>query len=173
MKFMKTHYNIFLVLIMVVFASCKDLTDLNVNPNAVDPTTVNPNFMVPTVITATAQPYQDNNYQGDVAGAMSYVQKSGWGSGLNNFTWVDGHDWGGFYGNLRNIYHLIDRSKTEGMEFHEGLGLIMKAFNLVKLPMVGAMLLILLRLMLLVELKPIYFLHLILRKPFTKELLQI
>jgi Starch-binding associating with outer membrane/Susd and RagB outer membrane lipoprotein len=129
MKFMKTHYKLFPVLIMVVFASCKDLTELNVNPNAVDPTTVNPNFMVPTVITATALPYQDNNYQGDVAGAMSYVQKSGWGSGLNNFTWVDGRDWGGYYGNLRNIYHLIDRSKTEGMEFQEGLGLVLKAFN--------------------------------------------
>jgi len=49
MKFMKTHYKLFPVLIMVVFASCKDLTELNVNPNAVDPTTVNPNFMVPTL----------------------------------------------------------------------------------------------------------------------------
>lgn len=131
MKFKNTLYNFFLVLLLVVFASCKDLTDLNVNPNAVDPTTVNPNFEVPTVITATALPYLDFNYEGNMAGVMSYIQKSGWGSGLNNFSedWIGGRTWGGYYGNLRNIYHLYDRSKAEKMEFHQGVALVLKAFN--------------------------------------------
>jgi hypothetical protein len=126
---MKTHYKIFLVLTLVVFASCKDLTELNVNPNGVDPSTVNPNLVVPTVITATALPYLENGYNGDLAGVMQYVQKSGWGSGLNNFDWISERSWEGYYGNLRNIKHLYNRSVDEGMEFQQGMALVLRAFN--------------------------------------------
>ena len=66
MKYMKTLYTLFLILFLVIFASCKDLTELNVNPNGVDPSTVNPNLLVTTVITTTAQPYVDMGYQGDM-----------------------------------------------------------------------------------------------------------
>lgn len=129
MKFMKTHYKLFLVLILVVFASCKDLTELNVNPNGVDPSTVNPNLIVPTVITATAMPYLEMGYNGDLAGVMQYVQKSGWGSGLNNFDWISERSWSGYYGNLRNIKQLYERSVAEGMEFQQGMALVLRAFN--------------------------------------------
>lgn len=129
MKFMKTHYKLFLVLILVVFASCKDLTELNVNPNGVDPSTVNPNLIVPTVITATALPYLENGYNGDLAGVMQYVQKSGWSSGLNNFDWITERSWEGYYGNLRNIKQLYERSVDEGMEFQQGMALVLRAFN--------------------------------------------
>ncbi|MCF6333016.1 MAG: SusD/RagB family nutrient-binding outer membrane lipoprotein [Draconibacterium sp.] len=126
---MKTQFKILLVLIVVVFASCKDLTEMNVNPNGVDPSTVNPNLLVPTVIVATAQPYLSNGYNGNVAGVMQYVQKSGWSSGLNNFDWVNEVSWSGYYGNLRNIKQLYDRSMDEGMEFQQGLALVLRAFN--------------------------------------------
>ncbi len=57
MKSKAKYYNLVLVLLMVVFASCQDqLTNLNVNPNGVDPSTVNPNLLVTTFITATASP---------------------------------------------------------------------------------------------------------------------
>lgn len=126
---MKSQYKIVLILMMVVFASCQDLTDLNVNPNGVDPSTVNPNLLVPTVIVATAQPYVDNGYNGNVAGVMQYVQKSGWSSGLNNFDWISESSWSGYYNNLRNIQHLYDRSEQEGMEFQQGLAKVLMAFN--------------------------------------------
>ncbi len=129
MKFMKTQYNLFLVLILVAFGSCKNLTELNVNPNVIELTTVDPNFLIPTVITSTALPYSDMNFEGDMAGVMSYIQKSGWGSGVNNFYWKDGRDWSGHYGTLRNILHLYNRSKAEGMEFHEGVALVLKSFQ--------------------------------------------
>lgn len=129
MKFMKTHYKLFLVLIMVGFASCKDLTTLNVNPNGVDPSTVNPNLLVTTVITATAQPYLSNGYNGNVAGVMQYIQQSGWSSGTNNFEWTSESSWEGYYGNLRNIKQLYDRSVAEGMEFQQGMALVLRAFN--------------------------------------------
>ena len=129
MKFMKTHYKVFLVLITVVFASCKDLTELNVNPNGVDPSTVNPNLLVPTVITATAQPYLSNGYNGNVSGVMQYIQQSGWSSGTNNFEWTSESSWEGYYGNLRNIKQLYDRSVAEGFEFQQGMALVLRAFN--------------------------------------------
>ena len=129
MKSMKTLYNLFLVLAIAAFASCENLTDLNVNPNGVDPSTVNPNLLVTTVITQTAQPYLDMGYQGDLAGVMQYVQKSGWGSGLNNYDFISERSWAGWYDNLRNVKHLYERSVTEGMEFQQGLAIVLKAFN--------------------------------------------
>ncbi len=129
MKLMKSHYKIFLVLATIVLASCQDLTELNVNPNGVDPTTVNPNLLVTTVITSSAKGYTDNGYNGNVAGVMQYVQKSGWGSGLNNFDWISEVSWSGYYDNLRNIDHLYNRSEEEGMEFQMGLAMVLKAFN--------------------------------------------
>lgn len=129
MKFMKIHYNIVLVLLLVSFASCKDLTELNVNPNGVDPSTVNPNLLVPTVITATAQPYLEIGYHGRTAGVMQYVQKSGWGSDLNNFEWINEFAWDSYYGNLRNVKQLYERSVAEGMEFQQGMALVLRAFN--------------------------------------------
>ena len=129
MKFMKAHYKLFLVLIMIGFTSCKDLTTLNVNPNGVDPSTVNPNLLVTTVITATAQPYLSNGYNGNVAGVMQYIQQSGWSSGTNNFEWTGESSWESYYGNLRNIKQLYQRSVAEGFEFQQGMALVLRAFN--------------------------------------------
>ncbi len=130
MKLMKILYKLILVLAVVAFVSCeKQLTELNVNPKGVDPETVNPNLLVATVITNTAQPYLQMGYDGDVAGVMQYVQKSGWGSGLNKFDWTGERGWGGIYGNLRNLNHLINRSVDEGMEFQQGMGIVLRAFS--------------------------------------------
>ncbi len=130
MKRKKIYQNILLlVFLMVTAASCRDLTDLNVNPNGVDPLTVNPNLVVPTVITATAIPYLEMGYHGDIAGVMQYVQKSGWGSGLNNFDWISERSWDSYYSNLRNIRLLTERSVAEGYEFHHGVSLILRAFT--------------------------------------------
>lgn len=129
MKRLKSQYKLLLVLLALSVFSCKDLTELNVNPNGVDPSTVNPNLLVTTVITSTATPYCDNGYNGNVAGVMQYVQKSGWGSGLNNFDWTGEASWSGYYGTLRNIMHLYDRAETEGWDFHKGIALVLKAFN--------------------------------------------
>ncbi|MEL7589463.1 MAG: SusD/RagB family nutrient-binding outer membrane lipoprotein [Prolixibacteraceae bacterium] len=125
----RNNIQLLLVLILVTFISCRDLTELNENPNGVDPLTVNPNLVVPTVITATAMPYLEMGYNGDVAGVMQYVQKSGWGSGLNNFDWISERSWDGYYNNLRNIKLLLDRATTEGFEFHQGVALTLKAFT--------------------------------------------
>ena len=125
---MKTLFKIFLVFAVVAFTSCDEhLTELNVNPNGVDPSTVNPNLMVSTVITSKWVGYADGAYQGGVAGVMQYVQKSGWGNELNKYAWNSDQDWSGNYDILRNAKHLYDRSVEEGMEFHQGLALVVRA----------------------------------------------
>lgn len=130
MKLMKILYKLILVLAVVAFVSCeKQLTELNVDPRGVDPETVNPNLMVTTVITNTAVPYLKENYDGGTAGVMQYVQKSGWGSDLNKFEWNSETGWDSYYSNLRNLNHLINRSVTEGMEFQQGLAIVLRAFN--------------------------------------------
>jgi len=129
MKLLKILNRVFLVLAVVGFVSCDDLTELNVNPNGVDPETVQPNLMVPTVISNTAMPYLSMSYDGDVAGVMQYVQKSGWGSGLNKFDWTGERGWAGPFGNLRNTKHLYERSVEEGMEFQQGIAIVLRAFN--------------------------------------------
>ena len=127
MKLMKLHFKIFLILATIVFASCQDLTELNVNPNGVDPTTVNPNLLVTTVIVSTAQ--GNVSYDNGPAGVMNYVQKSGWGSELNQYDWIAEKSWSFYYSNLRNIKQLYDRAGEEGMEFQQGLALVLRAHN--------------------------------------------
>ncbi len=130
MKIIKVIYKLFLVLAVVAFVSCEDqLTELNVNPNGVDPETVNPNLLLATVISNTAAPFLKDSYDGGVAGAMQYVQKSGWGSSLNKYDWVGESGWGTYYGNLRNAKHLYDRSVEEGMDFQQGVAIVLRAFN--------------------------------------------
>lgn len=127
---MKTLSKLLILIAVVSFISCEEnLTDLNVNPNGVDPAIVNPNLLVPTIIVATANPYLEMSYNGDAAGVMQYVQKSGWGGGLNNYDWRVQRNWDNWYSNLRNAKHLYERSAEEGMEFQQGLALVMRAFN--------------------------------------------
>jgi hypothetical protein len=110
-KQMKTAYKLLMILAVILFSSCEDhLTELNINPNGVDPSVVNPNLMLPTILVGTANPYLEMNYEGDVAGVMQYVQKSGWGHGLNNLDWRGARGWGNWYNNLRNANHVIARA---------------------------------------------------------------
>jgi len=128
---MKSFYTIIaMIAAAIMFTACDArLTELNVNPNGVDPAIVNPNLLVPTIIVSTATPYVEMSYNGDAAGVMQYVQKSGWGGGLNNYDWRGQRNWDSWYSNLRNAKHLYERSEEEGMEFQQGLALIIKAFN--------------------------------------------
>lgn len=130
MKLIKVTYRLFLLLWVVAFASCSDhLTDLNVNPNGVDPAIVNPNLMLPTIITATSQYYLNEGYRGGTAGVMQYIQQSGWSNETNKFDWDSDRNWDTQYNILRTTKHLYLRSVDEGMEFQQGVAIVIRAFN--------------------------------------------
>ena len=127
---MKTFTKILLVLLIVLFQSCEEhLTDLNINHNGVDPSIVNPNLILPTVVVSTASSYLKGNYNEDFAGVMQYVQKSGWGSELNELDWRRERSWSDKYNILRDANQLYKRAEQEGMEFQQGIALIIRTLN--------------------------------------------
>ncbi len=116
---------VFLVL-FTSFFSCKDLTELNENPNGVQSDQVNPNLIMPTVLTEAAKLYVNLGYQ-DIAGVVQHTQKDAWSSGHNDYDWTN-QSWSGYYDVLRNNNLLLERATELNFEYHQGVALVMRAF---------------------------------------------
>jgi Starch-binding associating with outer membrane len=116
-----------LVLLAFLTFSCKNLAEININPNGVDPSTTSPNFLMPTVITATGSAVIGLGY-GDLAGVMQHTQKDGWSGGHNHYDWSD-QSWAGYYGTLRNTEEMLKKSKASKLDFQTGVAMIFKAYN--------------------------------------------
>jgi hypothetical protein len=125
-KTMKKIFKISIIMSVFIIASCKDLTELNVNPNGVAPETVNPNMLMSTVLVATAQSYNDMN-SGTMSGVMQHTQQDAWSAGYNDYDWTD-QNWGGWYNILRNNDAMYVRAQELGWDFHQGVALTMKSF---------------------------------------------
>ena len=119
MKIIKTYLIRLTVLAVVIFTSCKDLTEVNENPNGVDPETVHPNLMMTTVMTAVGQQYVNDGFD-RLSGVMQQTQKDSWSGGHNDYEW-SGESWGGYFGTLRNAKHAYDRAVELDLPFHQGV----------------------------------------------------
>ena len=118
---------IFLIVGLLGFSSCMDeLTELNQNPNGIDPATANPNLIMPNVLGSAAQRYLSLGF-GDIAGVMQHTQKDGWFSGHNHYDW-NSQDWTGWFGVLRNNNLMLERAEELEWTFHQGVALTMKSF---------------------------------------------
>lgn len=126
METMKIRNVAALIVFVALFFSCEDLTELNKNPNGADPNDVNPNLVMSTVLTEASREYVNLGY-GIVAGVVQHTQKDGWWSDHNNYDWSN-QSWSGFYAILEDNKLVYDRSTELGMEFHQGVSLIMKSF---------------------------------------------
>ncbi|MBL0739652.1 SusD/RagB family nutrient-binding outer membrane lipoprotein [Chryseolinea lacunae] len=116
-----------LVLVLPLFLlSCKDLTELNVNTNGVQPSVVNPNLVFPTVVTETAKAFVNLGYM-NIAGVVQHTQKDAWSSEHNDYDWGGSQDWRPYYKILVNNKLVYDRATELGYEFHQGASLVMKA----------------------------------------------
>lgn len=117
-----------LVLSLIVLVSCHGLEDLNENPDKVGAENVDPNLLVSTVIVGAGKSVVGLGF-GDIAGVMQHTQKDGWSSGHNAYDWGnDSHSWNGYYALLTNNRILIEKAEEENLEFHHGVGLVMKSF---------------------------------------------
>lgn len=116
-----------LAFVILFLGSCKDLTDININPNGIGEEAVNPNLILPTVLTEAAKIYLDLGYQ-DIAGVMQHTQKDAWQSSHNDYDWLGSQSWNAYYDVLRNNQLLYLRSQETSMEFHQGVSLVMKSF---------------------------------------------
>lgn len=108
-----------LMLMCIAYTSCKDLTELNINPNGVGVGEVNPNLIMPTVLSEAAKIYLDLGYQ-NIAGVVQHTQKDAWSSDHNDYDWSSGQDWNRYYDVLRNNELMLTRSTEMGLEFHQG-----------------------------------------------------
>lgn len=116
-----------IILGLCVVAACDEkLTEMNINPNGVDPATANPNLLMPSVLAPAAQTYLGLGF-GDMAGTVQHTQKNGWYSGHNHYDWA-ARDWSGWYGIQRTNALLEQRAIELENEFFEGVALTMKSF---------------------------------------------
>src|SRR5215217_817682 len=122
MKTFSKNSIIFPLLLACMIFSCKDLTELNENPNGVAPESVNPNLILPTVLTETAKAYVNLGYQ-DIAGVVQHTQKDAWASGHNDYDWGGNQSWNSYYDILRNNDLLYNRSVELNLEFQQGVSL--------------------------------------------------
>ena len=116
-----------LVLLAILIVGCKNLEEMNINPNGVDPANASPNFLMATVITSTGGNVLGMGY-GDIAGVMQHTQKDGWSGGHNRYDWSD-QSWAGYYGILRNAEEMLKKSKAASLDFQTGVAMVFKAYN--------------------------------------------
>ncbi len=110
-----------------VVTACDDkLTEMNINPNGVDPSTANPNLLMPSVLGPTAKLYLELGF-GDMAGTVQHTQKNGWYSGHNHYDWAT-KDWTEWYDILRTNALMEKRAIEMENDFFYGVSLTMKSF---------------------------------------------
>ena len=125
---MKTKYLIFISYLASLFLfSCKDMDEMNINPNGVDPAIADPSLVISTVITNSARTALDLGW-GDLAGVVQHTQKDGWSGGHNAYQW-NNQNWGGYYENLRNAKELLRKAEEKGNDYYAGVAKLFMAFN--------------------------------------------
>ena len=124
--------NSFIVVLTVIFAlanSCKDLDEMNINPNDADPEIADLNLLMPTIITGLGQRVVELGF-GNIAGVMQHTQHDGWSTGHNDYDWDNqSHSWSAYYGILRNADEFYKKAVAGGYEFHQGVALIAKSYT--------------------------------------------
>lgn len=125
MKTIKKIININLVLaILLLSFSCNDLTEINENPNGVDPNTVDPNLLISSVMSGLAKDLTGKGFAGTTGVSVQYTQKDSWSDNL--YDW-EGSGWGTYYSLLRSNNLANERAVEMGLEFHEGVTLVLKS----------------------------------------------
>ena len=129
MNKIKNSFIIALTIVFTIVTSCKDLDELNINPNGVDPNNADLNLLLPTIITGIGETVVDLGF-GPIAGVMQHTQKDGWSSGHNDYDWDNSsNSWSDYYSILRNNDEYYQKAIEGEYEFHQGVALILKAYT--------------------------------------------
>ncbi|SMG49887.1 SusD/RagB family nutrient-binding outer membrane lipoprotein [Arenibacter troitsensis] len=124
-------FKLFLVVCLLSATSCdNELTEINQNPNGVDPSQGNPSFLLTQVMVNTALDVGNKGYSGELSAFVQYTQKDSWGN--NNYDW-DGSGWNTYFDNLRSAKLALQRSQELGYTLHEAIAQILMAQNFVSL----------------------------------------
>lgn len=117
---------VFLITISVI-SSCQKFSNLNSDPNHLTIDQASPDYLMAGVLTSTATWY-GNQGSGTMSGAMQQTYQDAFGSGFSGYQW-DPQDWTGNYSILNNNKQLLQKSQSYGWNFHQGVALVMRAFN--------------------------------------------
>lgn len=129
MRRIKNSFALVLTIVFIMTNSCKDLDELNINPNGVDPEIADLNLLLPTILTGVGQTVVNLGF-GDIAGVMQHTQHDGWSGGHNDYDWNNlSQSWSGYYGILRNNHEFQKKAQEGEYEFHQGVALVMKAYT--------------------------------------------
>lgn len=115
-----------LALLFMGILSCKNLTDLNINPNGTTPENADPTFLMTGVLTNTATDYLNLSYWDPFGSVMQYVQKDAF-QGDGNYNWSD-QSWDTYYTLLINNKEAYDLAQKQNRPFIMGVSLVMKSF---------------------------------------------
>src|SRR5690554_414775 len=96
MSFIKNIYKLAIALAVFSMVSCDDkLTEVNIDPNVVDPAVANPNMIMPTILATAATDYLNKGW--DIpAGVVQHIQHDSWNSGINHYDWGPSN-WANYY----------------------------------------------------------------------------
>lgn len=118
----------FMILVVAIsVSSCKDLTELNINPNGIDPEAVHPNLLITTVISETATAELNLGF-GDIAGVMQHTQKDAWFEDHNNYQWSN-QSWSRYYNILEDARLMEKRANELDLPFYTAVAKVMSAYN--------------------------------------------
>lgn len=119
----------FLILTLVLgLSGCKDLSELNINPNGISEEKANPNLLLATVLTNSGRKANEVSFI-DLGGVVQHTQLDAWFASHNDYEWTSGIlSWEAYYGALRDNELLKSRAQKLGLEFHHGTSLVMRAY---------------------------------------------
>lgn len=107
--------------------SCKKFNEINTDPNQLNYNQAAPDYLMANVLIQTAMDY-GNLGSGILSGAMQQTYQDAFGNTYSLYYWGS-FDWTGNYSRLRDNKLMLETAKTLGWRFHQGVGLVMRAFN--------------------------------------------
>ncbi|PVH24317.1 SusD/RagB family nutrient-binding outer membrane lipoprotein [Sphingobacterium corticibacter] len=109
-------------------SGCKDLTELNINPNGVSEENANPNLLLTTILTGMGSKYNELSFV-NLGGVVQHTQYDAWFDSHNDYEWTGGIlSWDPYYGYLRDNELLRRHAEEQGLEFHHGVSLVVRAY---------------------------------------------
>ena len=114
-------------LVATLADSCKKFSEINKDPNNITTADAAPDYLMANVLTQSAKWYGDYG-SGDMSGAVQHTVQDAWGNSYADYQW-DPKSWDANYGILRDNKLMLQKSAENKWNFHQGVGLIMRAFN--------------------------------------------
>ena len=117
-----------LALSLLLFVdSCKKFNEINTDPNNLNYSQAAPDYLMANVLIQTAMDY-GNLGSGILSGAMQQTYQDAFGNTYSWYYWGT-FDWTENYSRLRDNKLMMETAKNLGWKFHQGVGLVMRAFN--------------------------------------------